>query len=137
MDNATNHDRLRADLALLLQSADARDLPVPGFPSGDAFLAWAREREGSGVSTVLAEALKSEEREAVRYLLESTLRSLGYPLDEYRGMAASERMERLIATTKKSAHDIARSIDRLADISLEEWLSEQSGDASQPEGAGQ
>lgn len=51
-------DNVKADMWALLRPVSDFDTPLPGFPSGDAFAAWALARRGLELEDALLEALE-------------------------------------------------------------------------------
>jgi hypothetical protein len=56
-----NIDQLGADLGRLLNPYDERDVPVPGFPSGDAVVAWAKTKPHDAMIEALVDVLEFED----------------------------------------------------------------------------
>lgn len=54
------HSKAAADLKQLLHPYDERDVPVPGFPLGDALVAWIRDKPIDEIWTVLTETLLTD-----------------------------------------------------------------------------
>src|ERR1019366_3017264 len=73
-------DRLCEDLNLLIHPHDDRDTPVPGFPSGDALVAWAATKDRNAMIRCLVDVLRfdgvGQQLAAV-----NVLRSLGVEVD--------------------------------------------------------
>jgi hypothetical protein len=60
MTTTTNAPRVAQDLRLLLHPADDRDVPVPGFPTHDALVAWAREQPNGDVVAAAIDVLRDD-----------------------------------------------------------------------------
>jgi hypothetical protein len=72
----TTEHTVASDLRFLLHPADERDIPVPGFPSGNALEAWAKSQPRAEVENALIEVLKQDEYPQ-QYAAMAALRALG------------------------------------------------------------
>jgi len=64
------------DLRLLLHPADESDVPVPGFPTGQALVAWAQEQPRAETIDALVDVLRRDGFPQ-QYAAMSVLRELG------------------------------------------------------------
>lgn len=71
---------LREELLSLLHPADALDVPIPGFPSHDAVVAWARTKDQRAIVDAALETLRTDEW-AQQYAAMALLRELGVPTE--------------------------------------------------------
>jgi len=65
------------DLRLLLHPADESDVPVPGFPAGQALVAWAQEQPRAETIDALIDVLRRDGFPQ-QYAAMSVLRELGF-----------------------------------------------------------
>jgi RNA polymerase sigma factor (sigma-70 family) len=67
---------IRDELRFLLHPADGRDVPVPGFPTHDALVAWARLRPPDELIEAAIEVLRNDDWPQ-QYAAMALLRALG------------------------------------------------------------
>lgn len=72
--------KMREDLWSLLHPYDERDIPVAGFPSGEAFIAWVRSAPADVAIDALLDVLR-EDGVAQQLIAVAALRSLGISVD--------------------------------------------------------
>lgn len=65
---------------MLLSPHDERDMPVPGFPSGDAVIAWARAQSANEVIEAASAMINGGEWPR-QYMLMALLRALGVKVE--------------------------------------------------------
>ncbi len=75
MTKATSGN-VREELRFLLHPADDRDVPVPGFPTHDALVAWARSRPADELIDAAIEVLRDDDWPQ-QYAAMALLRALG------------------------------------------------------------
>jgi hypothetical protein len=81
------------DLHSLLHPADDRDIPVPGFPSGEALTAWAQTRPRDEVVDALLDVLRNDDQPQ-QYAAMGVLRGLGVAITgEHVGDSVCWRVE--------------------------------------------
>jgi len=76
----TENEHVEADLRFLLHPYDQRDTPTPGFPSGRAFVAFAKELPTDAATDALLRILSDDEFPQ-QTMAAATLRILGWEVD--------------------------------------------------------
>lgn len=76
-------ERLAADLDAILHPFDERDVPVPGFPSGDALVAWGRSKPERELQMLLLKTLQRD-RFPQQYAAMAVLRATGASIEGVR-----------------------------------------------------
>lgn len=71
---------VRHELRFLLHPADDRDVPVPGFPTHEALVAWARSRPADEVIEAAIEVLRNDDWPQ-QYAAMALLRALGVDVE--------------------------------------------------------
>lgn len=145
------------DLGRLLDPRDPLDVPTPGFPSGEAVVAWAQAKPLEAVVPALLDVLRFDGLQQ-QSMAAAILRALGYEVDglrnggdfrwQVRGSGLAEGItpsalpplpltpptrEEPIQRSRRLAEEIRLSVRRLQDFQWDEYLEDRRAHSRIPE----